>query len=64
MKIGGGCASIARTCIGEVWVRSRTLGVAMDVEGVLQHPRRVAGRVVERGEVVVVVLDLRALDTR
>ena len=36
------------------------LGVRLQVEGVLEHPRRVAGRVVERGEVVVVVLDLRA----
>ena len=26
MKIGGGWASIARTCIGEVWVRSSTSG--------------------------------------
>ena len=33
--------------------------VGLDVEGVLEHPRRVAGRVVEGGEVVVVVLDLR-----
>ena len=24
MKIGGSCASIALTCIGEVWVRSTT----------------------------------------
>ncbi len=37
------------------------LGVRLDVEGVLEHPRRVPGRVVERGEVVVVVLDLGAL---
>ena len=34
----------------------------IDVEGVLEHPRRVAGRVVERREVVVVVLDLGTLD--
>ena len=24
MKMGGGCASIARTCVGEVWVRNST----------------------------------------
>ena len=38
------------------------LGVRLHVEGVLEHPRRVPGRVVERGEVVVVVLDLGPLD--
>src|SRR5680860_348516 len=38
------------------------LGVRLDVEGVLEHPRRVSRRMVERGEVVVVVLDLRPLD--
>ncbi len=37
------------------------LGVRLHVEGVLQHPRRVPGRVVQRGEVVVVVLDLGPL---
>jgi len=26
MKIGGPCVSIARICIGEVWVRSSTSG--------------------------------------
>ena len=35
-----------------------------EVEGVLREPRRVLGRVVERGEVVVLVLDLGALDDR
>ena len=34
-----------------------------EVEGVLRRPRRVLGRVVERGEVVVLVLDLGALET-
>ena len=34
------------------------------VEGVLRRPRRVLRRVVERGEVVVLVLDLRALEHR
>ena len=81
MKIGGGWASIERTCIGEVWVRRTTSsgpggssspferdpqvgaqGRRIDVEGVLCHPRRVARRVVERGEVVVVELDLGSLD--
>ncbi len=33
----------------------------IDVEGVLHHPRRVARRMVERGEVVEVVLDLGAV---
>ena len=42
-------------------MRSSTLGVRLHVEGVLEHPRRVPGRVVEGGEVVVVVLDLRPL---
>src|SRR5882757_1328734 len=36
------------------------VGVRLDVEGVLEHPRRVVRRVVQGGEVVVVVLDLRA----
>ena len=35
-----------------------------EVEGVLRQPRRVLGRVVERREVVVLVLDLGALDDR
>ena len=35
-----------------------------EVEGVGQHPRRVVGRVVQRGEVVVVELDLGALGHR
>ena len=88
MKIGGPWLSIARTCIGEVWVRrttssgpggsaGRRLGARhrgaggqakvrverrrVDVEGVLRHPRRVAGRMVEGREVVVVELDLGAL---
>ena len=77
MKIGGGCASIARTCIGEVWVRRTTSSGPggrpsarravrierrrIDVERVLGHPRRVAGRMVERREVVVVELDLGPL---
>src|SRR6476659_7603855 len=52
-KIGGGWVSIARICTGEVWV---------DVEVVLEHPCGVARWVVERGEVVVVVLDLGSLD--
>ena len=34
----------------------------VDVEGVLEQPRRMPGRVVERGEVVVVVLDLGPLE--
>jgi hypothetical protein len=36
--------------------------VVREVERVLHRPRRVVGRDVERGEVVVVELDLRALD--
>ena len=83
MKIGGGCDSIARTCIGDVCVRSTTssgpggssLAVrrirrsqrerrGVDVERVLRHPRRVAGRMVERREVVVVELDLGPSITR
>ena len=35
-----------------------------EVEGVLRRPRRMLGRMVQRGEVVVLVLDLRALDDR
>ena len=42
-------------------MRSSTSGSRLHVEGVLEHPRRVTGRVVERGEVVVVVLDLGPL---
>src|SRR3954454_19013035 len=41
----------------EVGVKRR----GVDVEGVLGHPRRMAGRMVESREVVVVELDLRAL---
>ncbi len=61
---GGGWASIARTCIGEVCVRSDQLlrrAVALDVEGVRARPRRVGRAVVQRVEVVVDGLDLRAL---
>ena len=39
----------------------RVEALRVDVEGVLSHPRRVPGRVVEGGEVVVVELDLGAL---
>ena len=39
----------------------RVEAVRVDVEGVLSHPRRVPGRVIEGGEVVVVELDLGAL---
>jgi hypothetical protein len=38
--------------------------VVAEVEGVLRRPRWVLGRVVERGEVVVLVLDLRPLQDR
>ena len=48
-----------RRCRTQSAVGSERRGV--DVEGVLGHPRRVPGRVVEGGEVVVVELDLGAL---
>ena len=58
-RSGGCCVSITRICTGEVWVRS-TVAVG-DEERVLHVARRMVGGNVERREVVVVVLDLRAL---
>ena len=66
--MGGFWRSITRTCTGEVCVRSTTsdspataacvAGEVLDVEGVLEAARGMVGRGVERGEVVVVELDL------
>ena len=50
-----GCSTVGADELGRAERRR------VDVEGVLRHPRRMAGRVVERGEVVVVELDLGAL---
>ena len=66
-----GCGAARRagpggTCSGSpsepTSARAGPSEAGIDVEGVLEHPRRVPGRVVERGEVVVVVLDLGPLD--
>ena len=47
MKIGGGCDSIARTCIGEVWVRSTTSsgpgGSSSPLDGIRRSLRNVDG---------------------
>ena len=63
IRIGAPCASIARICTGEVWVRSTrgsSPGVArLEVEGVLHRPRRMVLGHVERGEIIPLGLDLR-----
>ena len=47
MKIGGGCASIERTCIGEVCVRSTTSsgpgGISLPFDAMRRSERRVEG---------------------
>ena len=47
MKIGGGWASIERTCIGEVWVRRTTSsgpgGSSSPFEGIRRSERSVDG---------------------
>ena len=62
-KIGGGCVSMTRICTGDVWVRNSTCSgsAELDVQRVLHRARRVAGREVQRLEVVPVVLDLGTL---
>jgi hypothetical protein len=62
MRIGGFCASMVRICTGEVWVR-RTLRspflVGLEEESVVHLAGRMAVGKVQRGEIVVVGLDIR-----
>ena len=63
MRIGGFCFSIVRTCTGEVWVRSTCCepsACLAQIERVVHLPRRMIGRDVQLGEIVVVELDVRA----
>ena len=58
---------MVRICTGEVWVRStmrEPSGFCVEIESVVLLPRRMLGRDVERGEIVEVVLDVRALGDR
>ena len=59
MCTGGRCFSMARTCMGEVCVRSKH--ALRDEEGVVQRAGRMIGRRVEGLEVVVLGLDFRPL---
>ena len=66
-RIGGFCVSIVRTCTGLVWVRSSLrspFGVGREEERVVHLARRMAGREVELGEIVVVALDVRPFGDR
>ena len=66
-RIGGFWLSIVRTCTGLVCVR-RTLRspvcVGLEEERVVHLARRMAGREVELGEIVVVALDVRPFGDR
>ena len=58
---------MVRTCTGLVWVRSSLrspFSSGCEEEGVVHLARRVAGREVELGEVVVVALDVRPFGDR
>ena len=67
MRIGGLPDSMVRICTGLVWVR-RTMrdavGLGVEVEGVVLLARGMFGRDVQGGEIVQVVLDMRALGDR
>ena len=56
-------ARSARICTGEVCVRSsaRSPSTVLEIERVVHGARRMIGRHVQRGEIVEIVLDLRAL---
>jgi hypothetical protein len=62
MRIGGFCASMVRICTGEVCVRSTlrfAVGPGRQEEGVVHLARRMALGEVQRGEIVIVGLDVR-----
>ena len=59
--VRGGVADLHRAGVRAQAVRMALVVVHVDVEGVLHRARRVVGRVVQRGEVEPVVLDLRAV---
>ena len=66
-RIGGFCVSMVRICTGEVWVRSTLRSpfcVRLEEEGVVHLARRMARREVQRGEIVVVGLDVRPFGDR
>ncbi len=61
--MGGFCFSITRTCTGEVWVRSTwraAVRLRRDIESVLHLARRMVGRDVQLGEIVIVIFHVRA----
>ena len=61
-RIGGFWLSIVRTCTGLVWVRRSLrspMRVGLEKERVVHLARRMAGREVELGEIIVVALDVR-----
>ncbi len=63
MRMGGFCFSIVRTCTGVVCVRRTwrdAVGLRRDIERVVHLPRRMIGRDVELGEIVIVEFDVRA----
>ena len=67
MRIGGFCASMVRICTGEVCVRSSLRspsGVGLQEERVVHLARRMAFGEVQRGEIVVVGLDVRTFGDR
>ena len=63
MRIGGFCASMVRICTGEVCVRSSLRSAVrtrrLEEEGVVHLARRMASREIQRGEIVIVGLDVR-----
>ena len=67
MRIGGFCASMVRICTGEVWVR-RSFGwlpsPALQEKRVVHLTRRMAFREIQRGEIVVIGLDVRPFGDR
>ena len=66
-RIGGFCASIVRTCTGDVCVRSsmrEPSGFGVEIERVVHLARRMAFGEIQLGEVVVVGLDVRTFGDR
>ena len=67
MRIGGFCVSMVRICTGEVWVRRSLRLVPVDAvqeERVVHLARRMALGEIQRGEIVIVGLDVRTLGDR
>ena len=67
MRIGGFCASMVRICTGEVWVRSTLrspVRPGREEERVVHLARRMALGEIQRGEIVIVGLDVRTFGDR